>query len=177
MGLIPRNKYKVEIKGNAEKVCSMLSKSTVKTRFGKPTESRNGKLFTGFIDKDYFRIQHSGYIPGQEKYNKSLFAPIVYGKIKKIEGKGRVSVEIRESLPSITRTVFLIFLLMTGYLTYLSYAVGKFLPCVLSVVLLLFACVVVRSGFAVGIKETNQYLEEVLGVELTHHKSTEGPSL
>ena len=166
MRLIPKSKYQFEYKGNAEKVCSLLAKNTVKTRFGKPIESREGKLFSGFIDRDYFRIQHSGYIPGQEKYNKSLFAPVVSGKIKKIEGKGRVSVEVRHSLPSLIRVAFLMFFFMTSYLIYLCFELGKFLPGALAVVVLVFACLVVRSGYAIGIKETTQYLEEALGVKM-----------
>lgn len=145
-------------------ICSQLRKHTVKTRFGQATESRNGKVFTGQIDKDYFRIQHSGYIPGNEKYNKSLFAPIVFGTMKRVDGK--TEIKIRETLPAMVRMVFLLFLFLGGYLAYLSYRVGAVLPGVLAIAMLVLTCLVVSAGFTIGIRETNAYLEDVLGMEL-----------
>jgi len=145
-------------------ICSKLRKHTVKTRFGQPTESREGKVFTGQIDKDYFRLQHSGYIPGQEKYNKSIFAPIVFGTMKRVDGK--TEIKIRESLPTMVRMVFLLILLMSGYLAYLSFRVGAVLPGILAVILLIFSCVVAGTGFSMGIRETNALLEEILETEL-----------
>ena len=164
MSIIPKSRYKIETKKPMDAICSQLRKSTVKTRFGQATESRDGKLFVGQIDKDYFRLQHSGYIPGQEKYNKSLFAPIVFGTMKRVDGKTEIT--IRETLPTMVRMVFLLLLLMAGYLAYLSFRVGAILPCVLAVVLLVLSCVIVSSGYRFGIRETNGYLEDVLGMEL-----------
>jgi len=164
MRLIPKSRFTIETKKPMDAVCSQLRKHTVKTRFGQPTESRSGKLFTGQIDKDYFRLQHSGYVPGQEKYNKSLFAPIVFGSMKRVDGK--TEIKIRETLPALVRMVFLLFLFMAGYLAYLSYQVGAVVPGILAVILLLFACAVVSTGFTIGIRETNAYLEEVLGMKL-----------
>ena len=164
MKFIPKRIYKIETKKPMDAICSQLRKHTVKTRFGQATESRDGKLFVGQIDKDYFRVQHSGYIPGQEKYNKSLFAPIVYGTMKRIDGKTQIT--IRESMSTMVRMVFLLILLMAGYLAYLSFRVGAILPCVLAVVLLVLSCAIVASGYKMGIRETNGYLEDVLGMEL-----------
>lgn len=164
MKLIPKNKFIVETKKPMDAICSQLRKHTVKTRFGQPTESRNGKVFTGLIDKDYFRIQHSGYIPGQEKYNKSIFAPIFNGSMKRVDGK--TTIRIRAALPAIVRMVFLLFLLLGGYLAYLSYSVGAVLPCVLAVMMLILTCFIVSTGFGMGIRESKAYLEDVLGMEL-----------
>ena len=164
MKLIPKSRFIVETKKPMDAVCSMLRKHTVKTRFGQPTESRSGKVFTGLIDKDYFRIQHSGYIPGQEKYNKSIFAPIINGSMRRADGK--TPSKIRATLPAVVRITFILLLLLTGYLAYLSYCVGAMLPCILAVVLLIAVCAIVSSGFGMGIKESKAYLEEVLGMEL-----------
>lgn len=164
MRFIPKSRYKIKTKKPMDAICSLLRKQTVKTRFGQATESREGKIFTGQIDKDYFRLQHSGYIPGKEKYNKSIFAPIVYGTMKRVDGKTVIT--IRENLPPMVRTVFLLLLLMTGYLIYMSFCVGAIIPCILGVVLLVLSCIVVSSGFKFALRETNEYLEAVLGMKL-----------